>query len=169
VEALIGFSIALAAAENSWILGGRDRLVPWVASGGLLALAAAGTPALPRLGLAGLALFSACHFGLLARSEHPARLRVAIAFAFGLVHGMGFAGVLSELALPTGQLLPALFGFNLGVEAGQLLVVAAAWPAMRALDRFPAGRPLGPATAEVVSAGICGLGLFWFATRALGS
>jgi hypothetical protein len=52
--------------------------------------------------------------------------RVALVFAFGLLHGLGFAGVLGELGLPSGQFLPALLAFNLGVEGGQLAVIAAA-------------------------------------------
>jgi HupE/UreJ protein len=52
--------------------------------------------------------------------------RVALVFAFGLLHGMGFAGVLRELGLPRGSFLPALVSFNVGVEAGQLTVIALA-------------------------------------------
>ncbi len=168
VEALIGFSIALAAAENAWILAGRDRVVPWVATSLVCGVAIAGSRALPRSALLGLALFTACHFALLARAARPARLRVAIAFAFGLVHGLGFAGVLSELALPPRQLVSALLGFNLGVEAGQLLAVAVAWPLLRGLERLELGEwKLARPFAECASAAICGLGVFWFATRAL--
>jgi hypothetical protein len=104
---------------------------------------------------------------MLARSPHPARLRVAVAFAFGLVHGFGFAGVLAELALPPQQLAIALFGFNLGVEVGQLAVVACLWPCLRALARPAGGRAL-ELVAEGGSAAICGLGLFWFVTRSFG-
>jgi len=53
--------------------------------------------------------------------------RVAVVFCFGLLHGMGFAGVLKELGLPRSQFLPALVSFNVGVEAGQLTVIAAAF------------------------------------------
>lgn len=52
----------------------------------------------------------------------------AVAFGFGLIHGMGFAGALRDLGLPTDTLLLALFGFNVGVELGQLAVVAAFLP-----------------------------------------
>ncbi|MGE3842081.1 MAG: HupE/UreJ family protein [Vicinamibacterales bacterium] len=52
--------------------------------------------------------------------------RVALVFAFGLLHGMGFAGVLSELALPRAEFVTGLTAFNVGVEAGQLTVLAAA-------------------------------------------
>ncbi|MEM9738541.1 MAG: HupE/UreJ family protein [Pseudomonadota bacterium] len=47
-----------------------------------------------------------------------------MAFGFGLLHGFGFAGALSDIGIPQGQLLSSLFLFNLGVEAGQLLIVA---------------------------------------------
>ncbi|MCE2407178.1 MAG: HupE/UreJ family protein [Pseudomonadales bacterium] len=47
-----------------------------------------------------------------------------VAFAFGLLHGFGFAGALSEIGLPKGNLISALFLFNVGVELGQLLVIA---------------------------------------------
>jgi hydrogenase/urease accessory protein HupE len=56
---------------------------------------------------------------------HP--WRVAIVFAFGLLHGLGFAGVLRDLGLPRAQFVPALVAFNVGVELGQLAVIAAAW------------------------------------------
>ena len=54
--------------------------------------------------------------------------RWTLAFGLGLIHGFGFAGALQELGLPTHGLLTALAGFNLGVEAGQLLIVAAFLP-----------------------------------------
>ncbi|MFN0102871.1 MAG: HupE/UreJ family protein [Bryobacteraceae bacterium] len=53
--------------------------------------------------------------------------RVALVFAFGLLHGMGFAGVLTELGLPRTEFLTALLTFNLGVEAGQLAVIGVAF------------------------------------------
>jgi hydrogenase/urease accessory protein HupE len=53
--------------------------------------------------------------------------RVALVFAFGLLHGMGFAGALQDVGLPRSEFLSALLGFNLGVEAGQLAVIAAAF------------------------------------------
>ena len=50
--------------------------------------------------------------------------RLALVFAFGLLHGMGFAGVLNDLGLPRADFLTALLSFNFGVEAGQLSVIA---------------------------------------------
>jgi hypothetical protein len=164
VEALIGFSIALVAAENAWILGGRGRFVPTAIAGSLALLAVLGFGVVPRLAFVGLALFAVCHFALLDSSRRPARLRAAVAFAFGLIHGFGFAGILAEMSLPAERLVPALFGFNLGVELGQLAVVAVAWPLLRFSSRIFEGRG-ERLVAEVGSAAICGLGLFWFVTR----
>jgi hypothetical protein len=169
VEILIGFSIALVAAENNWLVGGKDRWVPSVFVGFLLAglvLAAAGSGALFPAAWAGMALFSACHFFLLAGSERPERLRAAVAFAFGLVHGFGFAGVLMEMELPLNRLLPGLFGFNVGVELGQLAAVALAWPLVHWLERR---RPAAYRFfAETGSAAVFGLGIFWLVTRTWG-
>ena len=55
---------------------------------------------------------------LVTRELKPWRL--ALVFMFGLLHGLGFAGVLRELGLPRGEFLTALLSFNLGVEGGQL-------------------------------------------------
>lgn len=51
--------------------------------------------------------------------------RIALVFAFGLLHGLGFAGALKELGLPRSEFVAALLTFNIGVEAGQLAVIAA--------------------------------------------
>jgi hypothetical protein len=66
--------------------------------------------------------------------------RVALVFAFGLLHGMAFAGVLSQLGLPRTEFLTALLCFNAGVELGQLSVI---------LGAFPADRPAVPQQALV--------------------
>ena len=163
VEALIGFSIALVAFENAWLLGGRP-VADRVAVSALLVAAALVWPGhIAPATLLGLALFTACHLGLLARSARPARLRALVAFGFGLVHGFGFAGVLAEMALPRGRLVPALVGFNVGVELGQLAVVALGWALLAAIARcVPDGRR---AVAEIGSAAVCGLGIYCFVSR----
>ena len=58
-----------------------------------------------------------------------------VAFLFGLVHGMGFAGALKEIGLPENHMLVALLTFNLGVEVGQLAAVASAWLSLLLLSR----------------------------------
>jgi hydrogenase/urease accessory protein HupE len=92
--------------------------------------------------------------------------RVAIVFAFGLLHGMGFAGVLGELGLPRRELVPALVAFNVGVEAGQLSVIAAAfvtvswWARTKPWYRW---RFVVPASAAIAATGI-----FWTVQRIAG-
>ncbi len=90
-------------------------------------------------------------------------VRAWIAFAFGFIHGFGFANVLREMELPARALGWSLFSFNLGVEAGQLLVVgvvATAFAALRARSEA-AGRRLAFAGSIVVMAA----GAFWFIQR----
>jgi hydrogenase/urease accessory protein HupE len=59
-----------------------------------------------------------------------------VAFLFGLVHGLGFAGALKDIGLPDAHLFTALLTFNLGVETGQLLVLGLAWGLHAFLSRF---------------------------------
>jgi hydrogenase/urease accessory protein HupE len=66
------------------------------------------------------------------------RWPVVLAFLFGLVHGLGFAGALKDIGLPENHLPVALLCFNVGVEIGQLLTVASVWLAWRLLQRWPA-------------------------------
>ncbi len=70
--------------------------------------------------------------------SHLSRWRPYIVFGFGLLHGLGFASVLAEFGLPEGAFVPALIGFNIGVEVGQLAVIAVmflcVWQALR-VDR----------------------------------
>jgi hypothetical protein len=170
IEALIGLSIALVAIENVWLATGRGRALPWVFAGALVCLALAtsrGYGRVPGITLVGLALFSACYFGLLERVARTASPRWTIAFIFGLVHGFGFAAVLLEANLSSTRLVQALFGFNLGVEAGQLAAVVFIWPVLYFVAR-PGRERVRAAVIEFGSAAACGLGLFWFVARAYG-
>lgn len=62
--------------------------------------------------------------------DKPARARFTLIFFFGLLHGFGFASVLGEISPSEGQWVTRLIGFNLGVEIGQLIVIAAAFLAV---------------------------------------
>ncbi len=66
--------------------------------------------------------------------------RIALVFAFGLLHGMGFAGVLAEVGLPRGEFVTGLVTFNAGVEAGQLLVIGAAFALVGSYQAYPTYR-----------------------------
>ena len=91
------------------------------------------------------------------------RHRWVLTFVFGLIHGFGFAGILRDLGLPRQYLATSLLSFNVGVELGQLAVVAPVWLALRWTLRFPErGRRWA---ARVVSIGIVVMGLSWFAQR----
>jgi hypothetical protein len=84
-----------------------------------------------------------------------------VAFLFGLVHGLGFAGALQQIGLPQNHLLVALLTFNVGVELGQLMVVAAAFVLYRALSRWPqAGHARQP-----LLYGIGGIATYWSIAR----
>ena len=88
-----------------------------------------------------------------------------VALVFGLVHGVGFANVLAELDLPRQGLLTALFAFNLGVELGQLAIVAVVLPLLVIASRQPAyGRVALPAASSVIA----GIGVLWLIDRSLG-
>jgi len=65
------------------------------------------------------------------------RRRWLVAFSFGLIHGFGFASVLTELGLPKDALVLSLLGFNLGVETGQLAIVAGFLPVAYVLRNTP--------------------------------
>lgn len=86
-----------------------------------------------------------------------------VAFSFGLLHGFGFAGALKEIGLPHGDVPLALFTFNLGVEIGQLMFVAA----MVVLYRVAIAvtrRPLLP-LRTAIAYGIGAAATFWLLTR----
>jgi hypothetical protein len=88
--------------------------------------------------------------------------RIFLIFGFGLLHGMGFAGVLGSLGLPRGEFLTALLSFNVGVELGQLAVLALAALAfgywLRDRERFR--RISTPASALIAL-----VGLYWAVER----
>jgi len=88
--------------------------------------------------------------------------RVVVAFFFGLIHGFGFASVLAELNLPRADFVWALLQFNLGIEAGQLVIVAVVTTVLFALRRWPAYARVvigGGSTVAIV------IGTLWFIER----
>lgn len=99
------------------------------------------------------------------------RWRPLIVFIFGLVHGLGFAGFFGELGLPPGQFWSALIGFNVGVEIGQISVVASAFALSlllrRRLTRIGHESLYRRYVVVPVSALIGAVGLSWTLTRIL--
>lgn len=88
--------------------------------------------------------------------------RPFVVFGFGLVHGLGFAGVLSRLALPKGELLPALLAFNAGVELGQLTVIGMAFACVGWLRASPRYRHF---VVIPGSTAIAAVGIVWAVQR----
>ena len=92
--------------------------------------------------------------------------RPAVIFGFGLLHGMGFADALTELRLPSAEFIPALVSFNVGIELGQLSVIAIAFLAVAAWHRdkwWYRARFAIPGSAAIAA-----MGLFWTVQRTFG-
>lgn len=160
IEALIGFTVAFIALEIGE--GGQRRMQALSApiAAALMVAGAASlagwTPMSPLIWF-GLAAF------VYAYPRGFPRGVALLALMFGLIHGCGFAGALAELDLPKPRLLAALLGFNLGVEVGQLAVIAAALTAGIALRYTPANYArLG---TPIAGAALFALGVFWFVSR----
>jgi hypothetical protein len=133
-----------------------------------LALAALGVVSLPAAVVEPLIALSIVYVALEnVGGGDLRRSRLAVVFACGLLHGLGFAGVLQEVGLPRAQLGAALLGFNLGVELGQLAVIGLAFAAVASWGRRHAWyrrRVVVPA-----SLAIAGAGLFWTVQRIWGA
>jgi hypothetical protein len=90
------------------------------------------------------------------------RWRPFVIFGFGLLHGLGFASVLGEFGLPEGQFIPALIAFNIGVELGQLTVIALAFSVVgwMARNTWYRARVAIPASCLIAA-----VGAYWFIER----
>lgn len=86
-----------------------------------------------------------------------------VAFLFGLVHGLGFAGALKSVGLPEQHLPIALLTFNVGVELGQLFTVGMAWVLYRTVRRWPIAMQARLATLYVIGT----MAAFWSCSRIL--
>ena len=170
VEAAIGFTIALVAVQNIAVLTGNHRQITYFSVAGLLLIVLInliwniGLSALSGLGLA---LFTLAYLWNSADEHLSANLRLVTSVIFGLIHGFGFASALTETGLANTQLLPALLGFNLGIELGQIVIIAVVWALLQQIrqSRFLTDTRL---VIDLVSAALCGLGLYWFIGRSYG-
>ncbi|MEO0423185.1 MAG: HupE/UreJ family protein [Pseudomonadota bacterium] len=97
-----------------------------------------------------------------SRRAHGGLWRYAVVFAFGLLHGLGFAQVLSEIGLPTGRYLAALLSFNVGVELGQLTVLAITLALLARWQRRPWYEACIATPGATV---VAGTGLYWLVQR----
>lgn len=176
VESLIAASIAVLAVENLTLHGAiatapqsASRRRAWVAAAIVLApaLVAAllGFGNVPFWALAGTTLFALCYLALAERRTSSRRIRWLVAFVFGLLHGLGFAGMLMESGFSGSAVVATLLAFNLGVEAGQLVFVAALWPLLwlgrRMMGGAYAGLVIEPASLVLLAGAVA-----WYGTRA---
>jgi hypothetical protein len=167
IDALVALTIALVGAENIVVQTRKPSLVALCVGGSLAFMAllqGLGFGGLPSLLLLGAGLFTANYLMISGRLRDAGRLRILITLVFGLIHGFGFAADLLELQLPPERLAELLVGFNLGVEIGQLILVAGATllVAMLARSKFALPRRL---VVDVSSSFLVGLGVFWFVSR----
>lgn len=98
------------------------------------------------------------------RHPEPDKSRLGLIFLFGLLHGLGFAFVLSEFGLPDTAFLVSLIGFNIGVEIGQLSVIAAALVLFYTYSKKPSYRMFVQIPGSVL---IGFVGLYWSIERLL--
>jgi hypothetical protein len=140
IEPLIALTIVVVGADNLLVLRGRRKhSVPSVALGSPPSVAV-GSPA-----------------------PSEADIRAWLAVVFGLIHGFGFAYVLKEFGLPQAALGWSLFAFNLGVEAGQLLIVAVVAGALTLVRRY--SENAARQAALLGSIGVIVAGVYWFIER----
>jgi hypothetical protein len=167
VEALIGFTVAFAAGEAYASRPGRAPHAGWVTLACVAAVPLvakfAGASPLSWAVVVGTACFAACAGGL--GTEATRRVAPWLAAAFGLAHGAGFAGALLELDIPRERLLVALLGFNLGVEAAQVLVLAGVGLVALAARRVPV--PVRERAIDFVVVGLFAVGVYWFVERSI--
>lgn len=167
VEALIGFSVALLAAEV-WQRGNGGRVAAALlcgVSGVLLAASVAGRPTmLPTLACVALLALAPAYLALASRMRDSDRLHAAITAVFGLVHGLGFASALESIGLPEGRRGWALAGFNLGVELGQLVLLCMFAVLIAALSRWMREALVARATLAL-SGLLFATGMLWLVER----
>jgi hypothetical protein len=172
VEAFIGFTVALVAVEYFVVrrqaaIGIALACTAFAWSVGLAALLMEEISFRSIFAYLGFGVFAACYL-LASRNlgRYPGLRATSLLFVatacFGLVHGFGFAGFLMDTGLLGSALLIPLLGFNLGVEIGQLILVAAVLSLSAAVPRrLPRFAP------QLLAAGLCGIGVLWFVGRTL--
>ena len=170
IEATIGFTIALVALDNAGVVSGHRRDFAYALIAILMIMLVfnltSGT-GLSTLSIIGLIILTLAYMPLASSETRSVNFRSVMAIAFGLIHGFGFASALDEIGLSGAQLWPALLGFNLGIEVGQLMIIAGLWLVLKQLNEK--NRLLHPRlVVDLVSASLCGLGFYWFIGRAYG-
>ncbi|WP_066307220.1 HupE/UreJ family protein [Bacillus sp. FJAT-29814] len=129
-----------------------------------LALATFNIVVLPSRLVESVIALSIIYVALINIFNKDAKHQPWLAFGFGLIHGFGFAGILSEMRLDPGHMAMSLLSFNIGIEIGQLLIVSIAFPVILWIRKltFKPIKWVIPST----SAAIFAFGLVWFIERA---
>ena len=167
IDALVALTIAVIGADNIAVATHRPGVVALGLGSLLLSMTVArlgGIGLLPAGLLFGAGLFCCCYLMISGLLLDSGRLRLVVTLMFGLIHGFGFASDLLEMRLPAGRLAELLLGFNLGVEVGQLTLVFVALALVQVLVRARLSLPR-PIVVDTLSAGLVGLGMFWFISR----
>jgi hypothetical protein len=168
VEAIIGGSIALIAAEHVLARQGAMPRAGCIAACVLLIMAGldwlrGGEIAFT--GWLGLIVFCACYGASIKTPADAKRLAPIVTFGFGLFHGFGFSGLLAEVGLPQDQLLAGLLGFNLGVEIGQIIFLT---PILLLAPYLARRLPVFKLSwSDAVASGLAGFGVYLFVQRTL--
>ena len=170
IEALIGFTILLVAYEaltvdekNKYLFAFIITLLIFILA--LISLFTGGNINL--MTWLGLVIFTFFYNILLEDRKQAERLNPLITVVFGLIHGFGFAGVLTELGLPKDGLIVGLLGFNLGVELGQILVISIVLIILFLLGKTYLAR-YKKLIYNLTGMSLIALGVFWFVGRSLG-
>ena len=165
VEAFIGYSILIIALESIASITNLHKLY----SRSLFYLSLLFIGSLIFLGyqkyfigVAGISLFSFCYLSLNSENKDFS-LTILVTALFGLIHGFGFAGNLSSLGLMEGRLIPAILGFNLGVEIGQILIIFALLLVFFYIDKFI--KNYSDTFRVFIGSGLASIGTFWFFER----
>jgi hypothetical protein len=173
VEAFIGLTVALVAIEF-FVRGERisksvafaTLFFTWAI--GAIAFSVSSISLISSVAYTGIGIFAACYLLLStaisrANDQRGATfLLVTTTVCFGLIHGFGFAGFLMETGLLGTSLFVPLLGFNLGVEVGQLVIVALTLLGANLLRRH-----MHRLLPQYAAAGLCAFGVFWFVDRTI--
>ena len=167
IDALVALTIALVGVENVVVSLEKPAKIALSTGGFLLVLALLsflGIGLLPPALLLGTAIFSAAYLLISGQLHESGRLRMVVTTIFGLIHGFGFAADLLEARLPPEKLAQILFGFNVGVEIGQLAVVLAVSGLVMLARRMTLATPR-PITVDLLGSALIAEGVAWFLSR----
>jgi hypothetical protein len=167
IDALVALTIALVGVENIVVSLERPTRIALATGAFLLVmtlLSVMGIGVLPPELLLGTAIFSAAYLLISGQLHESGRLRMVVTTIFGLIHGFGFAADLLEARLPPEKLAQILFGFNIGVEVGQLAIVITVSGLVVLARRIRLATPR-PITVDLLGSALIAEGVAWFVSR----